>query len=154
MVWNLSSDIWKATSIFIADSPKIEGKSSYSGTCSTKTRKNERFFSHRVHPIIFIKKGEKNLTLKLSFWTLAVLLASCSSAVLASSSSQRANITNYFSKKHQLFLTTLPVIKKIILATFLMWGSSVTAQKIYRKLSAKYIWKYFDLWRKTIEFEI
>jgi hypothetical protein len=42
------------------------------------------------------------------FTALIVLLVSCSSALLTSSSNQPPNITNYFCEKHQLFLTTLP----------------------------------------------
>jgi len=49
------------------------------------------------------------------FTALIVLLVSCSSALLTSSSNQPPNITNYFCEKHQLFLTTLPkYIKKWI----------------------------------------
>ena len=43
------------------------------------------------------------------FTALIVLLVSCSSALLTSSSNQPPNITNYFCEKHQLFLTTLPL---------------------------------------------
>jgi len=46
------------------------------------------------------------------FTALIVLLVSCSSALLTSSSNQPPNITNYFCEKHQLFLTTLPYLQK------------------------------------------
>ncbi len=55
-----------------------------------------------------MKKGWQNHPSKLLFTALIVLLVNCSSAELISSFNQRRNITKYFSKKHQLFLTIKP----------------------------------------------
>ena len=114
MDWNLSSDIWKAISTFIADwrsnTERILSPGTY--TCAMARLSFLKTISHAGS----VKKRKEQLIQSLLFTTVyasTLLLTSCSSALLASSSDWRANFTNFFWKNHQPFLAPLPFLSML-----------------------------------------